>query len=915
MYVQPAHFHQEFMLSSILTIPMRTAAKRFVGSDTGRVCALWLLGLLCLLAIVWQLTIISLNEEKALRTDRSREKVTALARAYARQLSRSLEQIDQAAQGLQYDWEELHQPQMLDRRLRRILRPSAGLRSVGVADSSGRLLASTSPMELDVAGTPFFRHHRQNAGDGILISRAMLARSSDADLLLTRRLEAGDGGFDGVVMFSVDPTYLADFTDETGLGRHDFLTVLDGAGVALLTRLGDSPRPAPGLFRQAYAVSTDVGLSRAQAQDFSDAVARTLAWQRLPQAGLVVVAGIAEQDTLLAYQDFANRRIAIAVVASLLLILVTCAGMRTAMRRAGRERRLAEVHKTYSIAVDAANEGFYTVQAIYDADGRLGDFLIEYCNERGAELVGRAKTELVGKRFLELYSGNHAQQLLAVFSAAMESGYHEDEILASAHGPLGARWLSRRLVRSGAGLAMTVRDISDRRAQEQALSHMANTDPLTGLPNRHWLMAFLPPAIEAAGACNGGLALLFVDLDDFRHINDSFGHGAGDGLLRQAAARLKSLVRATDHVVRLGGDEFTVVLQKVHGSDDVARVSRLIIKAMQEPFDIAGQGKHRVEGSVGIAVFPSDGVDADTLLKHADLALYAAKAEGKGRFSFYQPGLSDTLLHRLGKEQALRRAITDDEFIMVYQPRVETMTGALCGMEALVRWMHPERGMLPPEEFIQIAEDTGMIREIGSAVIDKTIAQIAAWQEAGLPVVPVSINVSALQFDEGHLRPLLVTCMRRYRVNANLIEIEITESSMLGGGDLVSGQLAAIRELGIKLLIDDFGTGYSSLSQLQRLEMDVLKIDRAFTSQLRNESSANVLFNAIVVMAHALGMRVVAEGVETLDQLRALQSLGCDEVQGFYVSRPLAVDDLPALMQRDCLFPPLRTGLRLVSAD
>ena len=903
------------MFRSLSPLPIRHAGKRFLASGNGRVCAVWIVGLLCLLSIVWQLTRISLAEEKAWRMERSREKATALARAYARQLSRSLEQIDQAVQGLQYDWEELHHPQLLERRLRRILRPSTGLRAIGVADSSGRLLASTGGMEANVAGTAFFRHHREIADDGILIGPATAVRLPDADLLLSRRLESGNGGFDGIVMFTVDPAYLTDFGDETGLGRNDFLAVLDNSGRPLLTRLGNSPRLVPGLFRDAYAVSTDTGLARAQAQDFSDVVARNLAWQRLPQSGLVVVAGLAEQDMLLAYQYFANRRIAVAVMVGLLLSLATFAGMRTAVRRAGHERRTAEVHKTYSIAVDAANEGFYTVQAIHDTDGRVSDFLIEYCNERGAELVGRAKQELVGKRFLELYSGHHAQQLLAVFSAAMESGYHEDEILASAHGPLGARWLSRRLVRSGAGLAMTVRDISDRRAQEQALSRMANTDPLTGLPNRHWLMAFLPPAIEAASASNGGLALLFVDLDDFRNINDSFGHGAGDELLRQAAARLRSLVRATDHVVRLGGDEFTVVLQKVQGGDDVARVSRLVIKAMQEPFDVAGQGKHRVEGSVGIAVFPRDGADADTLLKHADLALYAAKAEGKGRFSFYQPGLSDTLLHRLGKEQALRRAIAEDEFIMVYQPRVETMTGALCGMEALVRWMHPERGMLPPEEFIQIAEDTGMIREIGSAVIDKTIAQIAAWQEAGLPVVPVSINVSALQFDEGHLRPLLVACMRRYRVNADLIEIEITESSMLGGGDLVSGQLAAIRELGIKLLIDDFGTGYSSLSQLQRLEMDVPKIDRAFTSQLRNESSANVLFNAIVVMAHALGMRVVAEGVETLEQLRALQSLGCDEVQGFYVSRPVAVADLPALMQKECLFPPLRTGLRLVSGD
>ena len=908
-------FRQEFMLKGISILRTRQPGKRLVASGNAGVVAVWMMALICLLAVVWQFTRISLAEEKAMRAERSREKAAVLARAYARQLSRSLDQIEQAAQGLQYDWEELHTPDLLERRLRRILRPSAGVRIAAVADSSGRLLAATGLVEPDVSGTPFFVHHQQRAGNGILISRSTSGVLPEANLLISRRLESGDGGFDGIVMFAVDPASLADFSDESGLGHNDFLTVLDSAGAPLLTRVGADPRLASGLFRQAYVAPADIGVTRVESRAFTDDAARTVAWQRLPQSGLVVVAGIAERDMLLAYQHFASQRIAVAVAGSLLLALAAAMGMRIAMRRAGRERRLAEVHKTYSIAVDAANEGFYTVQALYDADGNLCDFLIEYCNERGAELVGRAKHELVGKRFLELYSGSHAQQLLAVFSAAMESGYHEDEILASAHGPLGARWLSRRLVRSGAGLAMTVRDISERRAQEQALSHMANTDPLTGLPNRHWLMAFLPPAIEAANACNGGMALLFVDLDDFRHINDSFGHGAGDELLRQAAARLKSLVRASDHVVRLGGDEFTVVLQKVQASDDVARVSRLIIRAMQEPFDVNGQGQHLVEASVGISVFPRDGGDADTLLKHADLALYAAKAEGKGRFSFYQPGLSDKLMNRLGKEQALRRAIAQDEFIMVYQPRVETMGGALCGMEALVRWMHPERGLLPPEEFIQVAEDTGMIREIGSAVIEKTIAQISAWQDAGLPVVPVSINVSALQFDEGHLRPLLVACMRRYRVNADLIEIEITESSMLGGGDLVSGQLAAIRELGIKLLIDDFGTGYSSLSQLQRLEMDVLKIDRAFTSQLRKESSANVLFNAIVVMAHALDMRVVAEGVETLEQLRALQLLGCDEVQGFYVSRPVAASEMPALMQRECLFPPQRAGLRLVSGD
>ena len=903
------------MIREISTKRARQAGKRLLASATARLCAVWTLSVLCLLAVIWQFTFTSLAEEKAQLQASSREKAGTLAKSHARQLSRSLDLIDHAALELQYDWEDLHQPQQLERRLRRIVQPSAGLRAAGVADGAGKLVAASGLMEADVSDSDFFREHQQGAADSVLLGRAPASVMPAGTLLLSRRLEAADGSFDGVVMFAVDPTYLGDFGADAGLGRSDFLAILDSSGVALLARTGAEARLSSGLFRRPYTVANDTGMALAPADAFSDGVARTVAWQSLSQGRLVVVAGISPQEALLAYQQFADQRIAIALVASLFLVTAALAGLRLAMQRAGRERRSAEVHKTYSIAVDAANEGFYTLRGLYGRDDRLSDFLIEYCNERGAELVGRAKHELVGKRFLELYSGGHAQQLLAVFSAAMESGHHEDEILASAHGPLGARWLSRRLVRSGTGLAMTVRDITDRRAQEQALSHMANTDPLTGLPNRHWLMEFLPSAIEASGACNSALALLFVDLDDFRHINDSFGHGAGDALLRHAAARLKSLVRASDHVVRLGGDEFTVVLQKVQGSDDVSRVSRLIIKAMQEPFEVDGQGLHTVQASVGVSMFPRDGADCDTLLKHADLALYAAKADGKGRFSFYQPGLSDSLLHRLGKEQALRRAIARDEFIMYYQPRVDTMTGALCGMEALVRWMHPERGLLPPEEFIQIAEDTGMIREIGAAVIEKTIAQIAAWQLQGHMVVPVSINVSALQFDEGHLRPLLVACMRRYRVNADLIEIEITESSMLGGGDLVSGQLAAIRELGIKLLIDDFGTGYSSLSQLQRLEMDVLKIDRAFTSQLRNESNANVLFNAIVVMAHALGMRVVAEGVESLDQLRALQGLGCDEVQGFYVSRPVPAAELPALMRQDCLFPVLRTGLRLVSGD
>ncbi|WP_194711357.1 bifunctional diguanylate cyclase/phosphodiesterase [Noviherbaspirillum soli] len=884
-------------------------------SRSMRICAIWAVSTLCLIALLWKVTSIHLNDEKSALLGSARQKAAALAKTHARQLSHSLEQADQAALSLQYDWEELHQPQLLERRLRRSVRPSLGLRAAGVADSTGKLLASSGPVLEDVAQTGFFLRHRESRGEGLLVSRVPDGALSSASLLLSRRLDAGNGGFDGLVMFVADPSFLLDFGAEVGLGGHDFLSLVDSAGQVLLSSAYSRPGVVQSPLMRAHAFEDSAGIAVLPASEFDDATRRIVAWQRLAQGGLTVVAGLSESDVLAVYQQAAQRHYGWALAASLLLLAVGGAGLRLSLRRARRERRRAELSKTYSLAVDRAEEGFYTVRALYARDGSLSDFVIEDCNERGAELVGWAKRDLVGRRFLQLYSGSHAQQLLSVFGVAMETGYYEDEMLASPHGPLGARWLSRRLVRSGSEIAMTVRDITERRAQEQALSQLANTDPLTGLPNRHWLMEFMPQAISGCIASNSSMALLFVDLDDFRHINDSLGHGMGDLLLKQASARLKSLVRASDHVVRLGGDEFTVVLQNVQGSDDVSRVTRLVIKALQEPFEVPGQGEHVVQASVGVSMYPRDGADRDTLLKHADLALYAAKAEGKGRFSFYEPGLSDSLMRRLGKEQALRRAIEQDQFIMFFQPRVNTQNGALCGMEALVRWMHPERGMLAPEEFIQIAEDTGLIREIGSTVIEKTIAQIASWRELGLPVPPVSINVSALQFDEGHLRPLLVGCMKRYRVDAGLIEIEITESSMLGGGDLVSGQLAAIRQLGIKLLIDDFGTGYSSLSQLQRLEMDVLKIDRAFTSQLRNESGANVLFNAIVVMAHALGMRVVAEGVESVGQLRALQAMGCDEVQGFYVSRPVPAAEMPALMRQDCLFPPVRPELKLVAGE
>jgi diguanylate cyclase (GGDEF)-like protein len=442
-----------------------------------------------------------------------------------------------------------------------------------------------------------------------------------------------------------------------------------------------------------------------------------------------------------------------------------------------------------------------------------------------------------------------------------------------------------------------VRDISDARAHAEQLSRMANEDALTTLHNRHWLIQTMPQMLARARASGDMLALLFFDLDDFKNINNTLGHAAGDQLLRMTALRLRAALRPGDHGVRLGGDEFTVILEQISSAEQVEAITARVVDALATPFVLADGSRHAVHASIGISMYPADGEDAETLIKHADIAMYAVKASGKGHFRFYHADLSASLVHRLALEQALREAIAGDQFVVHYQPRVDTFTGALRSMEALVRWRHPQRGLVPPLEFIPVAESMGLILALGEQVADKVCAQLGAWQRQGLPPMPVSINVSAQQFNQGDVAAMLADCMARHQIDAVLLEVELTESCMLATDRPVAEQLAAIKALGVRLLVDDFGTGYSSLSQLQQLDLDVLKVDRAFTSQLSAGAQGVAFFRAIVSMAHVLDMSVVAEGVETEEELRLLRELACDEVQGYYISRPLPADAMVALMR------------------
>jgi EAL domain-containing protein (putative c-di-GMP-specific phosphodiesterase class I) len=329
-----------------------------------------------------------------------------------------------------------------------------------------------------------------------------------------------------------------------------------------------------------------------------------------------------------------------------------------------------------------------------------------------------------------------------------------------------------------------------------------------------------------------------------------------------------------------------------------------IIETLRSPFTLGDtQRQHVVHASVGISLFPVDGADGSTLLKHADIAMYAAKAQQKGTYRFFEPSLERRLVARLTREAELKMAIARGELVLHYQPRVSGDAVEITSMEALVRWMHPVQGLMPPNEFIPLAERTGLIVALGEQVIRMACEQLAQWKRQGLPVVPISVNVSAQQLDTGTLSAALAGALREHALDTGLVEVELTESATVTENGAARGELAAIQAAGIKLYVDDFGTGYSSLAQLKRLDMDGLKIDRAFTSQLLNGPDDAALFEAILAMAHALQMKVVAEGVETAEQLAAIRALACEEVQGYYISRPVPANEAAELLQRRFLLP------------
>jgi diguanylate cyclase (GGDEF)-like protein/PAS domain S-box-containing protein len=447
------------------------------------------------------------------------------------------------------------------------------------------------------------------------------------------------------------------------------------------------------------------------------------------------------------------------------------------------------------------------------------------------------------------------------------------------------------------GYRGTGSDITARKITEQRVHHVAQHDVLTGLPNRSLLQDRLGQAVAYATRSGHPVWVMLIDLDRFKYVNDSMGHKAGDVLLMTVAARLRSSLRDTDTVARLSGDEFVVILSQHEDQPLSGDIVQRVMDSVAQPV-MLGPKEFFVTCSIGVAAYPSDGTPADSLIEHADIAMYRAKKLGRNNFQFYTPAMNEESLERVRIESALRNALERNEFVLHYQPQVDLKTGQIVGMEALIRWKHPELGMVPPVRFISVAEDTGLIVPIGAWVMRTACAQNKAWQDAGLGHLRVAVNLSARQFSATELLPGIEQVLLDTGLDPSCLELELTESLFMSDVTPAVDLLHRMKSLGVKLSIDDFGTGYSSFSYLSRFPIDVLKIDRSFVNDITIDANDAAIVASIIALAHNLRLSVIAEGVETAEQLDYLRHQGCDEMQGYYFSRPLPAQEFEQLLRQ-----------------
>ena len=731
------------------------------------------------LGVIWGTTLYLIHIERAGAGRAAAVSSRELVETYEAQVVRALREIDQTLKVVKYAFERNGDRGVLSDLKARALLPPDLLFVVSIADPRGSVVASTRPSGMATAVDPV-SFEAQRESDSLFVDRPRPHPGSPGgQLQFTRRLDASDGAFAGVVVVAVDADYFVSGYETSKLGQHGVLGILGTDGVFRARRTGDvvSSGDAVDYASTVSGADQDEPATSVNVNSW-DGVRRYTSARALYDFPLAVIVGLSEDEQMASARRSVRLTLWWAFFGSALLILFVAA-------------------------------------------------------------LGRTSWQLAQSR---------------------------------------------------------LRESEARLAHAQRVEYFAYHDGLTALPNRSLFSKLLSQAIAQAHRYGRQLALLFLDLDRFKYINDTLGHEAGDQLLQEVGRRLKACLRDSDTVARLGGDEFVVLLPELPDEKHVTGVAQKILSAIARPFVLLGH-EFRVTTSIGISTYPADGLDEQTLMKGADIAMYRAKEEGKNQFQCYSESLNVQSLERLTLESSLRYALERNEFQLYYQAKRDMRSGQITGMEALLRWQHPDLGTVAPMKFIPVAEETGLIVPIGKWVLRTACLQNVTWQKQGLPRLSMAVNLTARQFSDEALLTDLASILEATGMDARLLELEIHESLLMHDLERALRVLTALRDMGVRIAIDDFGIGYASLSALKRFPLDTIKIDRSFIRDLASVGEDKTLTEAIIAMGRTLSLTVVAQGVETKGQVDFLREHACDELQGFYYNRPIPADQFTKLLQ------------------